>query len=35
MDFATPTASGDQAMTVEECSCPPNYKGNSCEVSYL
>jgi laminin alpha 3/5 len=31
MDIATPDGSGEVASNVEQCYCPPNYKGTSCE----
>ncbi len=33
MDYASEEASGDIAYNVEQCQCPPNYEGTSCEVS--
>lgn len=32
MDIATPDGSGSLARNVEQCTCPSNYKGTSCEV---
>ena len=33
LDQATPTGTGSQARNVEQCQCPPNYQGSSCEVN--
>lgn len=35
LEEATDTGSGGPAYTVERCSCPPQYAGDSCEVSSL
>ena len=32
MDIATPDGTGSLARNVEQCQCPPNYRGTSCEV---
>ena len=31
LDIATPHGPGEIAQNVEQCECPPNYKGTSCE----
>ena len=31
MDTATPNGNGALARNVEQCQCPPNYQGTSCE----
>lgn len=33
LEEATNTGTGGPAYTVERCSCPPQYTGDSCEVS--
>lgn len=34
MDMAVPEETGqDPALEVEQCSCPPGYRGPSCQVS--
>lgn len=35
LEAATNTGTGGPAYTVERCSCPPQYTGDSCEVSSL
>lgn len=30
-----PIADAPQALEVENCQCPPNYRGSSCEVGIL
>lgn len=32
LEGATNTGTGGPANTVESCSCPPQYTGDSCEV---
>lgn len=31
LDVASPDGYGDIAKSVEQCACPANYKGTSCE----
>lgn len=34
MDMAVPENTGqDSALEVEQCTCPPGYRGPSCQVS--
>jgi hypothetical protein len=34
MDMAVPDSTGqDPALEVEQCTCPPGYRGPSCQVS--
>lgn len=35
LEEASNTGTGGPAYTVERCSCPPQYTGDSCEVSGL
>lgn len=35
LEGATNTGTGGPGNTVEECSCPPEYTGDSCEVRNL
>lgn len=35
LEEATNVGTGGPAYTVERCSCPPQYTGDSCEVSSL
>ena len=32
LEGATDTGTGGPGNTVEDCSCPPEYTGDSCEV---
>lgn len=35
LEGATNTGTGSPGNTVEDCSCPPQYTGDSCEVRSL
>ena len=35
LETASPDGFGEVAYNVEQCQCPPNYVGTSCEVSKI